>query len=44
MVVREPEASGGYDDWTTAAVKSVPIEIGHVLGSFEGKLAVVGGG
>ena len=44
MVVREPEATGGYDDRTTAAAKSVLIEIGQVLGSFEGKFAVTGGG
>ena len=36
MVVRELESAGGYDDWTTAAVKSLLIEIGQVLGSFEG--------
>ena len=44
MVVREPETAGGYDDRTTVAVKPVLIEIGQGLGSFEGKLAVIGGG
>ena len=43
MVVREPQAAGDYDDWTTAAVKSVLIEIGQILGSFEGKFAIIGG-
>ena len=43
MVVREPRAAGDYDDRTTAAVKSVLVEIGQILGSFEGKFAVVGG-
>ena len=32
MVVREPQAAGDYDDRTTAAVKSVLIEIGQILG------------
>ena len=44
MVVKEPEAGGGYDDRTIAAVKSVLIEIGQGLGGFEGKLAVISGG
>ena len=43
MVVREPQAAGDYDDRTTAAVKSVLIEIGQILGSFEGKYAIIGG-
>ena len=43
MVVREPQAASDYDDRTTAAVKSVLIEIGQVLGSFEGKFAIIGG-
>ena len=30
-------------DRTTAAVKSVLIEIGQILGSFEGKFAIIGG-
>ena len=40
---REPQVASDYDDRTTAAVKSVLIEIGQVLGSFRGKFAVVGG-
>ena len=43
MVVREPQAAGDYDDRTTAAVKSVLIEIGQILGGFEGKFAIIGG-
>ncbi len=43
MVVREPQAASDYDDRTTAAVKSVLIEIGQILGSFEGKFAIIGG-
>ena len=39
----EPQLASDYDDRTTAAVKSVLLEIGQVLGSFRGKFAVVGG-
>src|SRR5260370_31647611 len=39
----EPQSAADYDDRTTAAVKSVLIEIGQILGSFKGKFAVVGG-
>ena len=39
----KPQFPSDYDDRTTAAVKSVLIEIGQVLGSFEGKFAVIGG-
>ncbi len=41
--VREPQAAGDYDDRTTEAVKSVLIEIGQILGSFEGRFAIIGG-
>ena len=41
--MREPQAASEYDDRTTAAVKSVLIEIGQVLGSFEGRFAIIGG-
>ena len=41
--MREPQSAGDYDDRTTTAVKSVLIEIGQVLGSFNGKFAIVGG-
>ena len=43
MTPREPQSAADYDDRTTAAVKSVLIEIGQILGSFEGKFAVIGG-
>ena len=44
MAKIEPQYAADYDDRTTAAVKSVLVEIGQVLGSFKGKFAVVGGG
>ncbi|WP_164721343.1 nucleotidyl transferase AbiEii/AbiGii toxin family protein [Burkholderia stagnalis] len=43
MTPREPQSAADYDDRTTAAVKSVLIEIGQILGSFRGKFAVIGG-
>ena len=43
MAVKEPMSANDYDDRTTAAVKSVLLEIGQILGSFQGKFAVVGG-
>ena len=39
----EPQSANDYDDRITAAVKSVLVEIGQILGSFEGKFAVIGG-
>jgi hypothetical protein len=42
-VTPEPQSAADYDDRTTAAVKSVLIEIGQILGSFKGKFAVIGG-
>lgn len=39
----EPQTAADYDDRTTAAVKAVLVEIGQILGSFEGKFAVIGG-
>ncbi len=39
----EPQSAADYDDRTTAAVKSVLIEVGQILGSFQGKFAVIGG-
>lgn len=41
--MREPQFAADYDDRTTMAVKSVLIEIGQILGSFEGKFAIIGG-
>ncbi|WP_175688761.1 nucleotidyl transferase AbiEii/AbiGii toxin family protein [Burkholderia anthina] len=43
MTPQEPQSAADYDDRTTAAVKSVLIEIGQILGSFKGKFAVIGG-
>lgn len=43
MTQNDPQRASDYDDRTTAAVKSVLIEIGQILGSFKGKFAVVGG-
>ena len=43
MGVGEPQDAGDYDDRTTEAVKSVLIEIGQILGSFEGRFAIIGG-
>ena len=41
--VDEPQSASEYGDRTTDAVKSVLLEIGQILGSFEGKFAVIGG-
>lgn len=38
-----PQSAADYDDRTTIAVKTVLLEIGQILGSFRGKIAVVGG-
>lgn len=43
MAMREPQSAVDYDDRTTAAVRSVLVEIGQILGSFKGKFAVIGG-
>lgn len=39
----EPQSAVDYTDRTSAAVRSVLIEIGQTLGSFHGKFAVIGG-
>jgi len=39
----EAQSASNYDDRTTAAVKSVLIEVGQILGAFKGKFAVIGG-
>ena len=39
----EPQSATEYEPRTAAAVKSVLIEIGQILGRFQGKFAVVGG-
>ena len=43
MVRIEPRFAHDYDDRSTVAVKSVLVEIGQILGSFEGKFVVIGG-
>jgi hypothetical protein len=43
IVPPEPQSAANYDDRTTAAVKAVLVEIGQILGSFQGKFAVIGG-
>ena len=43
MAMKEPQSAGDYDDRTTAAVRSVLIEIGQILGGFAGKFAIIGG-
>ncbi|MGJ4931585.1 hypothetical protein ACQR1I_31925 [Bradyrhizobium sp. HKCCYLS2038] len=39
----EPQSAADYDERTTAAVKSVLVEMGQILGSFKGKFAIIGG-
>jgi hypothetical protein len=43
LTTAEPQSASDYDDRTTAAVKTVLVEIGQILGSFKGKFAIVGG-
>ena len=43
MTPGEPQSAADYDDRTTAAVKTVLVEMGQILGSFQGKFAIVGG-
>lgn len=39
----EPTSANDYDERTSEAVKQVLVEIGQVLGSYQGKFAVIGG-
>jgi len=39
----DPQSARQYDDRTSAAVKTVLVEIGQILGSFKGKFALIGG-
>jgi len=39
----DPQSANDYSDRATAAVRSVLVEIGQILGSFQGKFAVIGG-
>jgi hypothetical protein len=43
MTPPEPQSAADYDDRTTAAVKTVLVEIGQIPGTFKGKFAVIGG-
>lgn len=43
MVEVEPKLASDYDDRTTAAVRSVLVEIGQILGGYRGKFEVIGG-
>jgi len=43
LTPNEPQSANQYDDRATAAVKSVMVEVGQILGSFQGKYTVVGG-
>lgn len=43
MAEIEPQLASDYDDRTTAAVRSVLVEIGQILGGYLGKFAVIGG-
>ena len=39
----DPQSANDYGNRTTEAVRSVLLEIGQILGSFQGKYAVIGG-
>jgi hypothetical protein len=39
----EPQSAADYDDRSTAAVKTVLVEIGQILGSLKGRFAVISG-
>ena len=41
--MKDPQSASNYDDRTTAAVKSVLLEIGQILGEFRGRFVVIGG-
>ena len=43
MAPVDPQSASEYDNRTTAAVKSVLVEIGQILGSYRGRFAVIGG-
>lgn len=43
VVPPDPQSAADYEDRTTKAVKGVLVEIGQILGSFQGKFAVIGG-
>ena len=43
LVEIDPQHASDYNDRTSIAVKSVLIELGQILGSYQGKFAVIGG-
>ena len=43
MAEVEPQFASDYDDRTTVSVRPELVEIGQVLGSYQGKFAVIGG-
>ncbi len=43
IIPAEPQSANQYEGRVTEAVKSVLVEIGQILGSFQGKYAVIGG-
>ena len=43
MAPLEPNSADDYDDRTSSAVKQVLVEIGQILGSYQGRFAVIGG-
>ena len=43
MIPPDPQSAADYDDRTTVAVKTVLIELGQILGSFQGRSSVIGG-
>ena len=43
VIPAEPQCANQYEGRVTEAVKSVLVEIGQILGSFQGKYAVIGG-
>lgn len=43
MVKSEPQSAADYPARSTAAVRQTLVEIGQILGGYEGKFAVVGG-
>jgi hypothetical protein len=42
-LIPEPQSAADYSDRVTEAVRSALLEIGQILGSFEGRFAVIGG-
>jgi hypothetical protein len=43
IIEPNPQSANDYDDRTTQAVKAVLIDIGQILGSYQGKFVIIGG-